>query len=468
MSIFTSISKRYKAITAKQFMLGGVFAIALAAAIIGGFSAKQLSSATASRDCTTNSIDFQPINGGCGAASPTELIQDIQANNPSDLQTIYADPSIGLTSDKYQRFAATAQPGQVLNTGDVIVDGQTVMTGAWSMGRKSFGNPNRIPIVIGGVTYFNSPTSTSFAAGVTSIPVMVMFDQNGTAEVAIMNPCGNPVLKTNKVVSTFECRELQKHAVAGKDDTYTFTTNAPVTNFAKVVKVEYFVDSGNGPVLFDTQSNPTDNSKAITLTKTSTVSVKVTFSLPGKQTRVITSTNCAMQIEVKPKVVMHVCSNLIATSTDNQTFRFTMTTAQDQGVTVKSADFTLDGTSTTTGVATKDTDGNIFREFTFTDEVQHTVHIKRVTFVVDGQDVVVTVPDSDCATSVTPKQTPPCTKNPNLPECKTCVPTATQDVNCHELPHTGPAGTAGLFAGVSALGAAGHRLVMKRRARRSQ
>ena len=40
--------------------------------------------------------------------------------------------------------------------------------------------------------------------------------------------------------------------------------------------------------------------------------------------------------------------------------------------------------------------------------------------------------------------------------------------DCQELPHTGPAGTVGLFAGMSALGAAGHRIFMNRRARRSE
>src|SRR5260221_2117568 len=54
------------------------------------------------RDCDTNSIDYKPLNGGCGAASPAELIKDIKSNNPNDLKNIYAH--FGLDASSYEKL----------------------------------------------------------------------------------------------------------------------------------------------------------------------------------------------------------------------------------------------------------------------------------------------------------------------------------------------------------------------------
>lgn len=468
MSIFTKIRTVYKDMTPKQFMLVGVFMLALAGAIGGGFASKQLSSAaTIVRDCSTNSIDLKDMNGGCGAATNFELAEDIRDGNPSDLNTIYSH--FGLTPAQHQNFTDNAQPGMVLTNGDVVVDGQVVMKNAWSIGRSPFNYSTSFPIAGAGNTYKSMHTKVLKQ----NLPAMVMFDDNGTVQYFVMHACGNPG-NGDKIPSTFECKTLNKVAVAGKENTYDFTTTIGISGLAKVAKFEYFVDGK----LVATKSNASDVVR-LSFDKDATVNVKVTFTLPGKKTKVVTSVNCSKQITVQKKEFMHVCEALIATSSDNKTFRFTIKTNQSQGVTVKSADFTLDGTTTTSGVATKDANGGIYRDYTFTDAVEHTIAIKQITFVVEGKNVIVATPASDCKAKVTAKKPPVCIYNPNLtpehPDCKKpeCVEKPGSgfppgDERCKDLPVTGPAGTAGLFVGVSAFGAAAHRLVANRRNRRAQ
>jgi hypothetical protein len=139
---------------------------------------------------------------------------------------------------------------------------------------------------------------------------------------------------------------------------------------------------------------------------------------------------------------------------------------------VKSADFTLDSNITTKDVTDKDQSGNIFRDYTFSDVNQHTVKAV-VNFLVEGKVVQST---DLCQAKVTPKQPPVCEFNPNLPpnhpDCKKpeCVEKPGSgfppgDERC-KLPVTGPAGMAGLFTGVTAVGAVGHRLLMNYRRKR--
>lgn len=465
MSTFSNMVQRYKRATPKQLIVTGIFMLALAGSIGAGFAANQQTSAATTRDCDTNSIDYKPNNGGCGALSPAELIADLRQNDPSDLQAIMADERFAnLPGGKYDRFASTAVMGNVYRNGQVKDNnGNLILQNASSMGRKSWGNPNRHPVTIGGGTYYTSTTQNSFAPGVDSIPVMIMFDADGNAESIVMTACGNPVWG-DKVKSTAECKALNMTAVSGKENTYDFTTNAAVTGNAKVVKVEYFVDGSS----YKSEANASTPVR-IAFTKDSTVTVEVTVSVPGKQTRVIKSELCKKKVVVKvKKEVVHVCKNLVATSSDNKTFRFTVKTTQSTGVTVKSADFVLDNKTTTTGVTTK-VNGDIYRDYTFTDNEKHTVAIKQIAFEVEGKTVDVKTKEGECKASVTREKAPECPEKPGSgfppgdARCQTKPPEVPK-----EMPKSGPAGIAGLFAGVSAAGAIGHRMFQNRRNRRSQ
>ncbi len=467
MSIISKFVQRGAGVSNKQLVVAGVFSLALACSVGLGLAMRGNSSAAATRDCDHNSIDYVDVNGGCGAANPAELIQDARNNNPSDLQTIYA--ANGLPTSAYDQFASTAVEGTINRDGTVVVNGQTVMTNAWTMGRTSLGRPasERKPVTIGGKTYYESAPSVSFASGVNSIPVMVMFDNQGVAQALVMNPCGNVVGGT-KVTNSVTCNALQAAQDKNNPNLYSFTTQASVTGNAKISRVVYTFSDDNTTV---TKSSPSDV-VTHTFKKSGTVKVTVYATVPGGHE--IASVNCQKAVEyVAPTAV---CTALVPAVLDdkNQQFSFTVKTATKYA-TVVSADFaeTVDGgaTTTVTGVKTTDKDGNIYKEYTFTDGKKHTI-VVMVTFTTQAGNQT-----AKCQADVTSKQTPVCTVpghegkpiDSNCGYCKPNIPIG--DSRCNEqvqgvstvLPNTGPGDILGLFAGTSVFGAIGHRVYAKRR-----
>ena len=170
----------------------------------------------------------------------------------------------------------------------------SILQNAWSVGRVKFSYSSEYPIS-GVGTYYKSMHTDVLKS---EIPVMVMFDGDGTAEAAVMTSCGNPV-QGEKVKSSAVCKKLNKMPVSGKENTFTFNTDVSVTGLAKVTKLEYFA---NGE-LFDTTTSPEETTKQMTFTEDTTVVVKVTVSLPGGKTKVIVSELCKQFIEVKKKEV---------------------------------------------------------------------------------------------------------------------------------------------------------------------
>lgn len=146
------------------------------------FPAAALSAAVA-RDCSANSII------PCGALSAAEFIRDVQANKQGDLQDIYT--RFGLPPSDYGTFLAHAKMGSDLRDGRVVVDGKTVATGAWSLGRQRI--PGETGMTIDGRTYFRGDNQVSYGSGVQSIPVMVLFNSQGVMQFAVMTACSNPV-----------------------------------------------------------------------------------------------------------------------------------------------------------------------------------------------------------------------------------------------------------------------------------
>ncbi len=463
MSLFTNLVKKYKRATPKQLMLAGVFALAFAGAIAGGFASQQKSSAQEIRDCSYNSIDHSNVAGGCGALTAWELCQDMWTAIPGDLRTIYNEFGLQIGECDNDRFFTEAKPGVINKQGQLIVDGQVVMDDVWTMGRTTLNGAQPTPYVINGVTYYHSPTSASF--GQSQLDAIVLFDNDGTVEFAALEACGNPVTRGNKVHSGGECKELNKTPVDGKKNTYRFTTNATTFGFAKIQKYEYFFDEGNGEVKFAETSN---GSEAVekTFEKSATVSVKVTITLPGGHTKVLTSELCKKHVGVVKEQFLFTCDALLATARDNSNrkFRFTVITKQSNNVSADSADFTLDGSTTTKGVTDQDDDGNFIKDYNFGDSKTHTVSVI-VNFTADGK--AVTSKEGDCVAEVTPEEE--C--KPGIPVgdsrckdfCKPGVEVGSKE--CEELPNTGPAGVAGLVAGVTAAGTIGHRLFLSRRSR---
>lgn len=473
MSITSKVLQNIPRLTQKHLVIGGIFALALAGSVALGVATRQHISAAVVRDSSHNSISYADVNGGSGAADRTEMVKDLRTNKEGDLQTIAA--KFGLSASEYDRFAATAQQGTLFRDGHIEINGQTVMTGAWTMGREKFNN-QREAITVGGKTYYHSATNDSFADGVKSLPVLVMFDKNGVVETAFVNACGNPVTKGNKITPGATCDALQatQPDKANKPNTYNFTTKATVKANTTISRVVYTFSDDNTTV---TKTKATD-AVSHTFKKDGKVTVKVYVKVPGGGEMEIVSTNCQKQIKYVPP--FYACTALVATAIDQQkrNFRFTVKTNSDKTTTLKSVDFTLDGTNTTTGVTTKDGKGLIYKEYKFTDAKQHTVVAKVNFTTADG------VKSANCTAKVTPSELPKCTVpgHENLPPedeqcgyCKQDIPKG--DKRCEDTPPvetpdqpqvlaaTGPGDIAGLFAGTSLFGAIGHRVYTKRRNR---
>jgi hypothetical protein len=195
---------------------------------------------------------------------------------------------------KCAEFADNFKPGTIFRDGRIEVKGQTVAKGALTMGRQNFANSQEFPI--GGKTYYFGSAEGRWEDGVPSLPVMVWFDEEGSVKLAIMNPCGNPVPKFEKVPSGAKCDDLIKEEVKDKKNTYRFTTDAHKFGFAEFIKFEYFIDDEEEPFA-TTESAATPVEK--TFTKDATVHVAITISVPGDQTSVVISDKCVEEVKVE-------------------------------------------------------------------------------------------------------------------------------------------------------------------------
>jgi hypothetical protein len=294
MKILSKVRELIRKVMHGRRLTSGVLVTALAgvlmAAGVAGYSSG--SAADMPQDCDDNSIMR------CGAANPSDFVAKALDNDPGDLDNVYAH--FGLPVSSYSEFANHAKEGTIYRNGDIKVDGETVATAAMTMGRQDFGNDHQLPI--GDTTYFFNTPDKRWQDGIQSLPIMVWFDKEGTVKVAIMNPCGNPVPEMKKVKSGAVCKDLIKEPVKGKKDTYKFTTDAHTFGLAKFVKFQYFFDEGNGEQLFATTESP-DTPVEKTFTKSATVRVKITISVPGVQQREIVSEECTAEIKVEQKEV---------------------------------------------------------------------------------------------------------------------------------------------------------------------
>ena len=205
--------------------------LVLAVATMVGLSAVvAMPKVAAAGDCSGNSVMT------CGYSTPADFINKVKANNDghghTDLQGIYK--AFDLQPNYYDTFASKSRPGVVNRDGTIVVDGKTVGTSAVTFGRWESYHSGPGLVTQGGL-FGNAPTR-SFSPGLQSLPVDAMFDSAGVPWVVIIRDCGNPVT-FNRVKPTYSCDALNKTAVAGKPNTYTFTTKASAANNASIAKV---------------------------------------------------------------------------------------------------------------------------------------------------------------------------------------------------------------------------------------
>lgn len=402
---------------------------------IAGFSAHRVLAA----DCDNNAIIH------CGETTSSAFISQVKKNDSlnghHDLQAIYA--AYGLEPASYDKFVTSARMGTAYKNGNIVVDNQIVATNAKSIGRlASSQGAGYFTQNIAGTNYYGNDDAHAFASD--SIPVMVMFDATGTMQFAVLTSCSNP-MSGSKVVSTYSCDLLQKTAVAGKANTYTFTTAASRSGNATIVK--YVYNFGDG-----TTATTTTGGAPVTHTYTKagsfTATVSVYVNLPGNQQVTVTSAKCSTVI----KVVMpfYECLQLTGAFIDKakMSFSFVATAQFGNGATFTGADFDFgDGTSqsgvspngntaTTSHIYSKAGDYN----------VSALLH-----FMSNGQPVTAAA----CKALVTPTQppTPECKPGVPLgsPACTPCqfnaaLPSNSPQCQPPVLPNTGAGNVVAMFA----------------------
>ncbi len=148
--------------------------VVIAQATMTGASALNISS---TRDCSSNAVLT------CGALSTAEVQKKYSQQGVSQIYNYY-----GISAADIDALGRKAVAGAVYKDGTVKVGNKTVATKAVSAGRENISGSTRASN--GGVTFYNSPASTSFRQN--SIPAYVVLE-NDVFKYAILAPCGNPV-----------------------------------------------------------------------------------------------------------------------------------------------------------------------------------------------------------------------------------------------------------------------------------
>lgn len=274
--------------TKMKGLLALVFAASALLLVAAGFHS---TGASYVQDCKPNSIIV------CGVPTSDAFITDVRANSDGhgnhDLQAVYQD--FGLVPSDYGKFVTEARPGIAYQNGTVVVDGRTVATNAWSIGRTRFSYTT--PVSINGRTYYKAKDTQVLLQ---NLPVMVLFNSKGEMQFAVMNACGNPI-KAQNIVPAYSCDLLQMSPVSGQANTYDFTTNATATNNAKLVSVTYTF--GDGTSATETSlSTPVQHTytpnTCLNSGNTCEVMATVKVSLPGNQSITTTSATCQKQIQL--------------------------------------------------------------------------------------------------------------------------------------------------------------------------
>lgn len=419
--------------TSNKLLVGSLFVTLMGATLAGSLA---LSHSTANAACNPNDIM------ACGASNPAEFVSKYKQNASGDLATIYS--SYGLAPDEIDRFAKTAKMGTAYKNGTIVVDGKVVATGADSLGRNK--KTHSATVSIGNKAYYSDTNQNVFVPD--SIPAMVML--NGEQfEFAALTACGNPLHGTpNGNAPKYSCDMLNRKQI--DRDTFSFTTNATAQYGANVAKVVYEFGDGTTKT-----ANTITEAVEHTYSKPGNYNAKVTvYVTVNGETKTVTGVQCTKPITVEevPQTPTYACKELIGEliSKDSRQYRFTVTTTQDGGAKLKSADFDFGDGNTQTGVKPA-SDNTVVTEHSYAEAKEYTI-TANVYFTV-GQDTK----NVKCQTKITPEQPP-------VKECKPGIPVDSKECETPtELPNTGAVDIFGGAIGTSGIASAGAYLYRSRR-----
>ncbi|MEJ0073306.1 MAG: hypothetical protein WDN27_04480 [Candidatus Saccharibacteria bacterium] len=419
----------------------------------GGLAVRGASAAT--QDCDSNSIIY------CGFSDPGNFITKVQGNSSgnghNDLQNVY--DAYGLTQADYANFAAHAVAGVANKDGTVVVNGQTVATATNSIGRNAANQGSGyFTKTINGVNYYGNVNSKAFASS--SIPVYVLFDNQGTAKFMVLQACGNPMGGTI-VQTSASCNSLTATSVSGQLNTYTFTASASTSGNASLKSCTYNFGDGTTKTVGVSGNNCAPYT--YTYTKASsgngfTASVTEYASVPGNSNlQLPTISMCTKQIVVI--LPYGICSTAgLVVDTLDQTkleYKFTVVASYGGGEVFKGADFDFGDGKTQAGVQPESDGKTVSVTHTYAAastsniDVSTTLH-----FTVNGQPVT----SPTCTATIPPNGPPTPTCKPGVPvgspECiapcqpGSSVPPTAAQCTPPNLPNTGAGNTIAIFAAV--------------------
>lgn len=411
-------------------------------------------------DCDTNAIIR------CGFSTREDFIAKVRANDNQngihDLQAFYA--AFNLPASQYDNFQQHAVWGYAKRSGDVVLQNGTVVAhNGISYGRSlAVHQPSPVIKTINGTQYYGNVPNITFKAGVDSIPVYILFDDQGNMLFAVMPACGNTVT-ANNVPSSASCNALNATPVSGKANTYSFTASAAHAGNATIKS--YVYDFGDG-----TKSSPmTDGNTPVTHTYTTPGSyqakVIVTASVPGNDNvQLPVVTMCTKTITI----ISVSCVQLVGAILDKSklSYTFTVTASMSAGATLTSADFDFgDGNTETAVKPASSTTVSVPHSYSAPGQydASATLHFSTP----NGS---VTAPT--CRASVTPENvTPECKPgvpigSPQcIPPCQpgSSVPPESAECQTPSLPNTGAGNTIAIFAAVVIGGFLVYRQVLYRK-----
>jgi len=287
--------------------------------------------------CDTNDMMY------CGYSSPSDFISQVKTNKDkygrTGIQALFS--AFDLSSGRYDRFQSTAKPATIYKDGRVVVDGQTVMTNAYSWGRSEayHSGPGMKTKTVGSNTYYGNTTARSFASN--SLGGHVMFNSSGTAEFVILSSCANPVTG-DPVQTSAKCDALQSTQTG--PNAYSFTTKATTTGNAKITK--YVYEFGDGQTK-ETTSGTTPVNHTYSKPGNYDVTVTVYATTPGGAT---VSSKCKKTVTVTKPVAQ--CVSLVGAVLNKQdnSYEFTVTAKYTEGAQLVGATFNFGDGKTSSNV----------------------------------------------------------------------------------------------------------------------
>jgi len=394
------------------------------------------SSAALPRDCDNNSIIY------CGGITSSELASRYNANKTGDLKTIYH--SYGLSDYEMTHASTSAKMGEVHRDGRVTVNGETVATGATSIGRQQL-YANRTKVKIGNKYYYEGSPQYSYAKGVESIVAYVFFDEDGNFKAAVMTSCGNPVHAHPKPKPVYTCNALTADKISRTER--KFTASASAKNGASIVSYTY--DFGDGST--KTTTAATQNH---TYTKPGTYVAKLTVTVKvNGQTKTVSGPKCQanVTIETPPPTPEYICNALTVDKIDRTHFKFS-TSYTVTNATFKKVSYVIRDAS---GSEVANLDGDTYAQ----DKPAAYSVQAYVTVDVKGEEKTVTADSCKQPFTVTPpNKVQVCDQNTGktitVEEKDKDKYKPVGDVACQppaELPHTGPAEIIGSTLGIGSL-----------------